>query len=155
MLGVFGLSSTSTCWAGDRTISRPLYCILIVFVYHFYWYKWIDRFLLDYSVPKNTNKSSLTNYYYISWYYYLSLTLYIIYIHMYMYIYIVISSFHKSRSVNVAPCYLRRDLCHFVIANSGPRSLEKVMLCKSTDKMHSFNRRLSTQVCSCKKIKPY
>ena len=70
-----------------------------------------------------------------------------------MYIYIVISSFHKSRSVNVAPCYLRRDLCHFVIANSGPRSLEKVMLCKSTDKMHSFNRRLSTQVCSCKKIK--
>ena len=40
-----------------------------------------------------------------------------------------------------------------VIANSGPLSLEKLMLCKSTDKMHSFNRRLSTQVCSCKKIK--
>ena len=121
--------------------SRPLYCILIVFVYHLYWYKWIDRFLLDYSVPKNTNISSLTNYYYISWDYYLSLT-----------VYIVITSFHK-RSVNVAPCYLRRDLCHFVLANSGPLSLEKLMLCKSTDKMHSFNRRLSTQVCSCKEIK--
>jgi hypothetical protein len=84
----------------------------------------------------------LTNYYYISWDYYLPLT-----------VYIVNSSFHKSRSVNVAPCYLRRDLCHFVLANSGPLSLEKLMLCKSTDKMHSFNRRLSTQVCSCKEIK--
>ena len=84
----------------------------------------------------------MTNYYYISWDYYLPLT-----------VYIVNSSFHKSRSVNVTPCYLRRDLCHFVLANSGPLSLEKLMLCKSTDKMHSFNRRLSTQVCSCKEIK--